>query len=94
MRALFSLVGLLVVVAIIMLMAKKQLQAVAPAIVPPASATAGGTAPHRAGAVPCGAAKGAAGCQSRAGARRCPRVGCAAVIAAPMPAQLVRSWSR
>jgi hypothetical protein len=45
MRALFSLVGLLVVVVIIMLMAKKQLQAVAPGIVPAASATAGGTAP-------------------------------------------------
>ena len=43
MRALFSLVGLLVVVAVIGLMAKKQLQAVAPAIVPLAPAT--GTAP-------------------------------------------------
>jgi hypothetical protein len=31
MRALFSLVGLLVVVAIVMLIAKKQLQAVVPA---------------------------------------------------------------
>jgi hypothetical protein len=44
MRALFSLVGLLVVVVVIMLMAKKQLQAVAPGIVPPAPASAGGTA--------------------------------------------------
>ena len=87
MRALFSLVGLLVVVVIIMLMAKKQLQAVAPGIVPAASATAGGTA-HRAGAVACGAAKGAAGCQSRAGAGRCPRVGLAALIAAPCSPRL------
>jgi hypothetical protein len=40
MRALFSLVGLLVVVAIVAMIAKKQVQAVAPAIVPPAPATA------------------------------------------------------
>ena len=45
MRALFSLVGLLVVVAIIAMIAKKQLQAVAPAIVPTAPAAAGGNAP-------------------------------------------------
>jgi hypothetical protein len=45
MRALFSLVGLLIVVAIIVMIAKKQLQAVAPGIVPPTSASAGGTAP-------------------------------------------------
>ena len=45
MRALFSLVGLLVVVAIIAMIAKKQLQAVAPAIVPAAPAAAGGNAP-------------------------------------------------
>ena len=45
MRALFGLVGLLVVLAIVMLLAKKQLQAVAPSIAPPASATTGGTAP-------------------------------------------------
>jgi hypothetical protein len=45
MRALFSLVGLLVVVAIIMLVAKKQLQAVAPAVVPAAPASAGAAAP-------------------------------------------------
>ncbi len=45
MRALFSLVGLLVVVAIIAMIAKKQLQAVAPAIVPPTPTTAGGDAP-------------------------------------------------
>ncbi|HEY6510676.1 MAG TPA: hypothetical protein VI032_01775 [Burkholderiaceae bacterium] len=37
MRALFSLVSLVIVVAIIMMVAKKQLQAVAPAVVPPAS---------------------------------------------------------
>jgi hypothetical protein len=43
MRALFSLVGLLIVVAIVMLLAKKQLQAVAPSAAP--AATAGGTAP-------------------------------------------------
>ena len=41
MRALFSLVGLVVVVAIIAMAMKKQLQAVAPAVVPP---SAGGTA--------------------------------------------------
>jgi len=45
MRTLFSLVGLLVVLAIIAMIAKKQLQAVAPAIVPPAPATADGNAP-------------------------------------------------
>jgi hypothetical protein len=44
MRALFSLVGLLVVVAIIAMIAKKQLQAVAPAIVPATPAAAGGNA--------------------------------------------------
>ena len=44
MRALFSLVGLLVVVAVILFIAKKQLQAVAPSIVPQAPATAGGPA--------------------------------------------------
>jgi hypothetical protein len=38
MRALFSLVGLLVVVAIVMLLGKKQLQAVAPVATPPTSA--------------------------------------------------------
>jgi len=37
MRAMFSLVGLVIVVAIIMMVAKKQLQAVAPAVVPAAS---------------------------------------------------------
>jgi hypothetical protein len=37
MRALFSLVSLVIVVAVIMLVAKKQLQAVAPAVVPPAA---------------------------------------------------------
>jgi len=45
MRALFSLVGLLVVVAVIMLIAKKQLQAVAPAIVPATPVAAGTNAP-------------------------------------------------
>lgn len=35
MRALFSLVSLVIVVAVIMMVAKKQLQAVAPAGVPP-----------------------------------------------------------
>jgi len=45
MRALFSLVGLVVVLAIIAMIAKKQLQAVAPAVVPSAPATAGGAAP-------------------------------------------------
>jgi hypothetical protein len=45
MRALFSLVGLVVVVAIIAMMAKKQLHAVVPAVVPAASATAEGNAP-------------------------------------------------
>ena len=37
MRGLFSLVGLVIVVAIIMMVAKKQLQAVVPDIVPAAS---------------------------------------------------------
>lgn len=45
MRALFSLVGLLVVAAIVMLLAKKQLQAVAPSIVPAATPAASGAAP-------------------------------------------------
>ena len=45
MRALFSLVGLLVVVAIVAMIAKKQLQAVAPTILPPTPATTGGAAP-------------------------------------------------
>ena len=46
MQALFSLVGLLVVVAIVGLIAKKQLQAVAPATPSSASgAPAGGAAP-------------------------------------------------
>jgi hypothetical protein len=44
MRALFSLVGLLVVVAIVMLLARKQLQAVAPSVAP-ATATPTGAAP-------------------------------------------------
>ena len=43
MRALFSLVGLLVVVAIVMLVARKQLQAVAPSV-PAASPSADGAA--------------------------------------------------
>jgi hypothetical protein len=45
MRALFSLVGLLVVVAIVMLLAKKQLQAVAPSIAPSATPATGDAAP-------------------------------------------------
>lgn len=49
MRALFSLVGLLVVLAIVMLIAKKQLQAVAPSALPAtpttSAAPAGGAAP-------------------------------------------------
>ena len=40
MRALFSLVGLLVVVAIVMMLAKKQLQVVAPVAAPAASGAA------------------------------------------------------
>jgi len=50
MRAVFSLVGLVIVLAIIAMTAKKQLQAVAPAVVPPAPATAGGppTVPEQA----------------------------------------------
>ena len=44
MRALFSLVGLLVVVAIVMLVAKRQLQAVAPSGTA-TSSNAGGAAP-------------------------------------------------
>lgn len=45
MRALFSLVGLVIVVAVIAMAMKKQLQAVAPAVVPPTPAAAGGTPP-------------------------------------------------
>ncbi len=45
MRALFSLVGLLVVVAIVGLIAKKQLQAVAPAAAPSAGAAPIGNTP-------------------------------------------------
>jgi len=45
MRALFSLVGLLVVVAIVMLLAKKQLQAVVPSVEPVATPSATGAAP-------------------------------------------------
>jgi len=45
MRALFSLVGLVVVVAVIAMLMKKQLQAVAPAVAPAAPATAGVPAP-------------------------------------------------
>jgi Tfp pilus assembly major pilin PilA len=45
MRALFSLVGLLIVVAVIAMLAKKQLQAVAPAVVPAAPVAADGSAP-------------------------------------------------
>jgi hypothetical protein len=48
MRALFSLVGLLVVVAIVMLVAKKQLQAVAPSVQPPAPSGAAQTVPEQA----------------------------------------------
>ena len=44
MRALFSLVGLLVVVAIVMLIANRQLQAVAPAAAPSAGAAPVGSA--------------------------------------------------
>ncbi len=48
MRALFSLVGLLVVLAIVVLIAKKQLQAVAPLVLPAtpmtSAAPAGGAA--------------------------------------------------
>jgi hypothetical protein len=44
MRALFSLAGLLLVVVIVMLLAKKQLQAVAPSVAP-ATATPSSTAP-------------------------------------------------
>jgi len=40
MRAIFSLVGILVVVAIVMLVARKQLQAVAPAAAPAGTAPA------------------------------------------------------
>ena len=43
MRALFSLVGLRVVVAIVMLLAKKQLQAVVPVAAPAAAGTASTT---------------------------------------------------
>ena len=45
MRALFSLVGLLVVVAIVMLLAKKQLQTVMPALAPATPTTTGSAAP-------------------------------------------------
>jgi len=45
MRALFSLVGLLIVVAVIAMVAKKQLQAVAPAVLPAPPATADGGTP-------------------------------------------------
>jgi hypothetical protein len=41
MRALFSVVGLLVVVAIVMMLSKKQLQAVAPTAAPTAESGAG-----------------------------------------------------
>ena len=43
MRALFSLVGLLAVVAIVALIAKKQLQAVAPSVAPATTPVAGAT---------------------------------------------------
>jgi len=43
MRALFSLVGLLVVVAIVMLLARKQLQAVAPSVAPTTTTPTGAT---------------------------------------------------
>lgn len=43
MRALFSLVGLLAVVAVVMLLAKKQLQAVTPSAPPVAAASTPGT---------------------------------------------------
>jgi hypothetical protein len=45
MRALFSFVGLLIVLAIIVMVAKRQLQAVVPSIVPATPAAAGGVAP-------------------------------------------------
>ena len=45
MRALFSLVGLLVVVAIVMMIAKKQLQAVMPSVSSGAPAASGAAAP-------------------------------------------------
>ena len=45
MRGVFSLIGLLIVVAVIMMLSKKQLQAVAPAVVPSAPAVAGDSAP-------------------------------------------------
>jgi hypothetical protein len=54
MRALFSVVSLLIVVAVVMMVARQQLQAVAPAVVPPSPATAGGparTAPEQSRAV-------------------------------------------
>lgn len=51
MRALFTLIGLLVVVAIVMLTAKKQLQAVAPSVAPAASAAAGGTVQEQSRAI-------------------------------------------
>ena len=45
MRALFSLVGLVIVLAIIAMIVKKQLQAVTPAVVPSAPAATAGAAP-------------------------------------------------
>jgi len=45
MRAVFSLIGLVIVVAIIAMMMKKQLQSVAPAVVAPASTGAGNPPP-------------------------------------------------
>jgi hypothetical protein len=47
MRALFSLVGLVVVVAIIAMAMKKQLQAVAPAVVPPSPGAPALTVPEQ-----------------------------------------------
>jgi hypothetical protein len=41
MRALFSLVGLLAVLAVVMLLGKKQLQAVAPSVAPAATSSTG-----------------------------------------------------
>lgn len=45
MRILFSLAGLLVVLAIVMWLARTQLKAVVPGVAPAAPAAAGGTAP-------------------------------------------------
>ena len=47
MRAVFSLVGLVIVVAIIAMAAKKQLQAVAPAVVPAATGATPATLPEQ-----------------------------------------------